>query len=313
MRRRQLGASSLNVSVIGLGCAQMARFDEDEATRMVHRALDLGVNHFDTAEIYGEGRSEELLGKALKGRREHAYICTKANPAHLGRESLPRALEASLRRLGTDYVDLYYAHWVSREIPFEETMEAFARLKQEGKVRAIGVSNFGPRDLTAVLQCDRPAANQLPYNLLWRAVEHEIASICEREPIGIVCYNPQAKGLLTGKYRRVEDISEDLRTLTCLFEEDMLRLIFAALDKLRALSAELGATPGQIAMAWLLAQPAVACAIPGARTLQQLEENAAAGDLVLSVDHLRRLDDLSRPLRDTVGSDPDVIRAGRYR
>lgn len=320
MELRQLGRSGLKFSTIGYGCwsfandKQWGNLDESEAIRAVHRALDLGVNHFDTAEGYGRGHSEELLGKALKGRRSEALICTKAGGSYHQADTMPDGLNASLKRLSTDYVDLYYLHWPNRNTPFAETMGALERLKEQGKIRAIGVSNFGPLDLADMLQHGTPAANQLPYNLFWRTIEFEIVPKCVEADIGIVCYSPLAQGLLTGRYRSKADIpSGTNRARTRLYQDEVLDVAFPALEELRKISDELGATPAQVSLAWLISKPGVTCVIPGARDRKQLENNVGAGELKLDQDMIKRLDELSQPLKDHFGPNPDMWSGTRYR
>ena len=319
MEYRILGKSDLEASAIGLGCwafandEQWGAIDEQEAIRTVHLALDLGVNFFDTAEGYGAGHSEGVLGRALSRRRSRALIATKVSGRHLSAERLPLALEASLRRLGTDYLDLYQIHWPSRQIPFEETMGALMRLKDQGKIRSIGVSNFGVKDLTQIVRPGSVDTNQLPYNLFWRAIEAAIVPKCLDERIGIVCYSPLAQGLLTGKFHQRADIPESNRTSTRLYTDEALAVAFPALERLRSVSQQLGATPAQVSLAWLVAQPGVATVIPGAKNRSQLSDNVAASNVQLEGPDLDALQSLSQPLYDLVGDDPDMWDGRRYR
>lgn len=319
MECRRLGDSDLEVSVVGLGCwsfandAQWGPVDEAEAVRTVHAALDGGVTLLDTAEGYGAGHSEAVLGRALKGRRGRAVVATKASGSHLSAKELPRALEASLRRLGTQYVDLYQVHWPSRGIPFEETMAQMNRLKEVGKIRSIGVSNFGVGDLREILRYGRVDCDQLPYNLFWRAIEACIVAACMDANVSIMCYSPLAQGLLTGKFERRADIPESNRTGTRLYAEDALALAFVALGDVRGIARRLGITVGQLSLAWAMAQPGVAAVIPGAKTRRQLEENAGAADVVLEKSDLDALGALSRPLLNHLGDDPDLWDGHRYR
>ena len=319
MECRRLGDSDLEVSVVGLGCwsfandAQWGPIDEGEALRTVHAALDGGVTLFDTAEGYGAGHSEAVLGRALKGRRDKAVVATKASGGHLSAEELPRALEASLRRLGTQYVDLYQIHWPSRRVPFEETMAQMNRLKEAGKIRSIGVSNFAVGDLREILRCGRVDCNQLPYNLFWRAIEASIVAACMNGNVSIMCYSPLAQGLLTGKFERRADIPQSNRTGTRLYADDALALAFAALRDVGEIARRLRVTVGQLSLAWAIAQPGVAAVIPGAKTQRQLEENAGAANVVLEESDLDALRVLSQPLLDHLGDDPDLWGGHRFR
>jgi aryl-alcohol dehydrogenase-like predicted oxidoreductase len=316
---RELGKSGVRVSVIGMGCWVIAdekswgHVEEDEAVATVREALDLGVNFFDTAEAYGWGRSEELLGRALAGRRAEAVIATKAVPDHLSAKELPRALEGSLKRLGTDYIDLYYAHWPSRSIPFDETMRAMERLREQGKVRAIGVSNFGAGDLEELVKPGVPDANQLPYGLFWRAIEPEILPKCAEQGISVVAYGPLAMGLLTGKFKSLGEVPESNRRQTRLFKPDSFRIALEAVERLRPLAEEVGTTLAGLALAWAAAQPGVASVIPGAKNRKQLRENAKAADVRPSEGLLRRTTEVSEPLFRHLGTDPDMWDMGRFR
>ena len=319
MEYRKLRKSDLEVSVVGFGGwafannASWGAIDEEEAIRAVHLAIDEGVNLFDTAEGYGGGHSEEVLGRALKGKRDGVIVATKVGGGHLSSDQLPQALEASLQRLGTDYVDLYQIHWPSRNIPLEETMEGLSRLKEQGKIRSIGVSNFGVGDLTEIVQYGIVDCNQLPYNLFWRAIEATILDKCLSKGISIMCYSPLGQGLLTGKFRQRSDIPESNRTHTRLYADEALALAFPALEQLKAISDRLGATMGQVSLAWLLAQPGVATVIPGAKTRKQFSDNVGAVRVQLEQTDLDALWDLSQPLYDFLGDDPDMWDGRRYR
>jgi aryl-alcohol dehydrogenase-like predicted oxidoreductase len=279
----------------------------------VHEAVDLGANFFDTAEGYGGGASERLLGRALEGRRDRAIIATKVSGRNHTPENMPKALEASLERLRTDYVDVYYLHWPNRRVPFDETMTALLKLKEQGKIRAACVSNFGLEDMTELVKTGIPDANQLPYSLFWRQIEAGIMPACREHGTGVVAYSPIAMGLLTGKFKTLSDVPDSNRKTTRLFRADSLEIAFDILGELRAIASDLGCTMGQLAIAWLIAQPGVACAIPGAKTRDQLRDNAAAADVKLAEDVLGRMRELSRPLLEHLGPDPDMWDMGRYR
>ncbi|MCK5327208.1 MAG: aldo/keto reductase [Candidatus Latescibacteria bacterium] len=319
MDYRKLGKSDLEVSRIGFGCwamandAQWGPIDEEEAIRAVHMAIAEGVNFFDTAEAYGNGHSEEVLGRALGGRRDQVLVATKVIGKHLGRDQVPKALEASLRRLGTDYVDLYQIHWPDRSVPFEETMEALSRLKAQGKIRTIGVSNFGVEDVATIAQYGAVDSNQVPYSLFWRAIEASIVDGCMKEDIGIICYSPLGQGLLTGKFKKRGDIPEGNRTRTRLYADEALALAFPALEQLRALSKRLHATMAQVSLAWLLTRPGVTTVIAGAKNRSQFADNVGAARVHLEEDDLNALRALSQPLCDFLGDNPDMWGGSRYR
>ncbi len=321
MRYRRLGRSDLKVSAVSMGCWAIAGGstwgpqDESEALGAIQGALDAGINFFDTAEGYGSGYSEELLGRALAGRRDEGVIATKVSRAHLEPETVKESCEASLRRLKTDVIDLYIVHWPSREVPMEETWRTMEDLQKEGKVRVLGVSNFARGDLTELLEVGRPEANQLPYSLLWRAIEHEVVPVCVANDISITCYSPLAQGLLTGKFKTPDDVPVG-RARTRLFSSDRPEArhgesgaeaeTFAAIDRIRAVAGELGEPMGRVALAWLLAQPGVGSVIAGARSAAQARENAAAGDLTLSADVVKELSQATETLKEHFGTNPDM-------
>lgn len=289
--------------------------DEGEALAAIHASLEAGVNFFDTAEGYGDGYSEELLGRALAGRRDEVIIATKVSRAHLAPEDLKRACEGSLRRLRTDHIDLYIVHWPSREVPIEETWRAMEDLQREGKVRVLGVSNFARADLTELLQVGRPEADQLPYSLLWRAIEYEVVPVCLEHEISITCYSPLAQGLLTGKFRSPDEVPPGrarTRHFSCRrpqarhSEPGAEAETFSAIDRIRAVAQEVGQPMNRVALAWVLAQPGVASVIAGARNPTQARENAAAGDLTLAEDVLARLAEATEELKRHFGTNPDM-------
>lgn len=329
MRTCTLGKSGLSVSVIAMGCWALAGDatwgpqQEAESITTVHAALDAGVNLFDTAEGYGGGDSESVLGRALVGRRDQAVIASKVSRAHLSAQEVQQACEDSLRRLQTDYIDLYQVHWPSRSVPLAETMEALDRLRQQGKVRAFGVCNFGMQDLADLLKISRVETNQLPYSLLWRAIEYDIQQACMDAGIGILCYSTLAQGLLTGKFDSADDVPEG-RARTRLFsserpearhgesgcEEDL----FAALDRIRSICNEIGQPMANVALAWLLEQPGVTSVIAGARRPDQIRETAQAVDLALSPDVVERLARATETVKRAVGPNPDMWQAvSRFR
>ena len=331
MELRQLGKSSLMVSPIGVGFWGIVggdywgAQDESDTINTVHAALDAGINFFDSAEGYGDGYSEQMLGRALKGRRSEAIIATKVSRNNLAPDDIRAACERSLKRLDSDTIDLYQVHWPSRDIPFEDSMSTLLDLQAAGKIRVIGVSNFGKLDTTDMLQIGRYEANQLPYSLLWRALEYEIQPQCVEHDIGILPYSPLNQALLTGRYRNADEMPyqrtrtrhyrgdrRDSRHGTPGFEVET----FAAVDAIREICADVNQQMVHVALAWLLHKPAVTSVLAGARNPQQIESNLIAGSLSLSDDTMRRLDAATDDLKRKLGPDPDMWGIGdrsRYR
>ena len=331
MQMRQLGKTDLMVSAIGVGFWGIVggdywgEQDERDTIDAAQRALDSGINFFDTAEGYGDGYSEIMLGKALGKRRGEAVIASKVGQSNLAPADLRSACERSLQRLGTDYIDLYQVHWPRRDLPFADTMTTLQDLQREGKIRVIGVSNFGKLDMPDMLACGRYEANQLPYSLLWRAIEFDIQPICEAEQISILPYSPLNQALLTGRYSSADEMPyhrtrtrhfrgdrQDSRHGTPGFEAET----FAAVEAIRGICDDIGEAMVHVALAWLLHQPAVTSVLAGARNRAQVESNCAAGALSLSAETLARLDEATADLKAKLGPDPDMWGTGadsRYR
>ncbi|MBN1135928.1 MAG: aldo/keto reductase [Anaerolineae bacterium] len=328
MQYRKLGETDISISAIAMGCWALAGDatwgpqDMAESVATVHAALDAGVNLFDTAEGYGGGDSESALGQALLGRRHEAVIATKVSRANLSRDEVRRACEKSLERLRTDYVDLYQIHWPSRTVPLSETMEALEQLREQGKVRAVGVCNFGLQDLSDLTEIPSRGlamswveTNQLPYSLLWRAVEFELRQRCVDEGIGILCYSALAQGLLTGKFLSAQDVP-DGRARTRLFSGERPEArhgqagceaeVFAAINQIRHICDEIHEPMANVALVWLLHQPGVTSAIAGARRPDQIRQTVQAADLVLAPDILTRLADATEEIKRIIGPNPDM-------
>ena len=321
MRYCRLDKTDLSVSVIAMGCWALAGDatwgpqEEAESIATVHAALDAGVNLFDTAEGYGGGDSESVLGRALIGRRHQAVIATKVSRANLSAQAVQQACEHSLRRLQTDYIDLYQIHWPSRSVPLWETLEALERLRQQGKVRAIGVCNFGLNDLSDLLGMGWVETNQLPYSLLWRAIEYGIQQKCEDEGLGILCYSTLAQGLLTGKFSSSGEVPEG-RARIRLFSTDRPQArhgepgcedeVFAAIEQIRAICEEIDQPMANVALAWLLHQPGVTSAIAGARRPDQIQETAQAVNLALSPEVVGQLAKATEEVKRAIGPNPDM-------
>ena len=331
MQLRQLGKSSLMVSPIGVGFWGIVggdywgAQDETDTIGAVQAALDSGINFFDTAEGYGDGYSEAMLGRALKGRRGEAVIATKVGQKNLAPADLREACERSLKRLRTDTIDLYQVHWPNRAVPFEDSMATLLELQSEGKIRVIGVSNFGVLDMPEMLQFGRYDANQLPYSLLWRAIEFDIQAGCVEENISILPYSPLNQALLTGRYRNADEMPYS-RTRTRHFRGDRRDSrhgtagaeaeTFAAVEAIRQICADIGQAMVHVALAWLLHKPAVASVLAGARNPAQIESNLIAGSLSLNDETMRRLDEATEALKVKLGADPDMWGTGadsRYR
>jgi aryl-alcohol dehydrogenase-like predicted oxidoreductase len=332
MERRRCGEADLELSVLGLGCWKFGggeywgEVPQDEADAAVRRALDLGVNYFDTAEAYNDGRSEESLGKALKGiSRDRVVVGTKISPSNAEPETLVRHCDASLKRLATDYIDVYMVHWpinppavahYASEKILPSATEAFAallRLQEQGKIRHIGVSNFGAETMEEAMSTGaRIAVNQLPYNLLSRAIEAEALPFCREHGIGVVAYFPLAQALLTGKYRNLDEIPP-MHARTRHFdsrrpgsqarhgEEGAEPEVEAALAALREISGETDVPMGDLALGWAAAREGITCVLAGSTNLRHLEDNAKALERPLSPDLLARLDSATQPLSEKLG------------
>ncbi|UPZ26510.1 aldo/keto reductase [Streptomyces sp. LRE541] len=300
---------SVEVSRIGLGAMGMSafytgagRFD-DESIRTIHRALDLGVTHIDTAEGYGPFINEELVGRAVRGRRDEVVLATKFGLiSHTGGaapDSTPAnirlAVEGSLKRLGTDYIDLYYQHRVDPGTPIEETVGALAELVAEGKIRHIGLSEAGPATIRRAHAVHPVSAVQSEYSLWTRDPEAGILPVLRELGIGFVPYSPLGRGFLTGNIRSLNDLdTDDWRRTNHRFADGNLELNLRIVDEVRAVAAEIDTTPAQVALAWLLAQGDDIAPIPGTKRVARLEENAAADRIELTAGHVARLNDLPR-------------------
>jgi aryl-alcohol dehydrogenase-like predicted oxidoreductase len=303
---RQLGSSGLRVSAIGLGCMGMSDFygprDQDEAIATLHRALDLGVSFLDTSDAYGPFTNEELVGRAISGRRHQVVVATKfgivrdpADPSARVIDGSPahaqRAVEGSLKRLGIDCIDLYYLHRVDAKVPIEETVGAMAALVRQGKVRHIGLSEASAQTLERACRVHPVAALQSEYSLWTRDPENGVLAACRRLGVGFVAYSPLGRGFLTGAITSPEALDPaDYRRQTPRFEAGNLARNLGLLQALKTLSVELGCKPAQVALAWVLAQGDDIVPIPGTKRRAYLEDNAAAVGLSLNAEHLARLD-----------------------
>jgi aryl-alcohol dehydrogenase-like predicted oxidoreductase len=307
---KHISIGGLDVSRIGLGAMSMSGYynigegSDDESIRAIHRALDLGVTHLDTAEIYGPFSNEELVGRAIKGRRDQVVLATKFGlVSHSGGgpgvfDSSPAniraAVEGSLKRLGTDHIDLYYQHRVDPKTPIEETVGALAKLVAEGKVRYIGLSEAGPATIRRAHAVCPIAALQTEYSLWSRDPEAKLLPLLRELGIGFVPYSPLGHGFLTGKIRSPQDLSDDdWRKTNPRFTGENFQRNLRIVDEVEAVAAEVGATSAQIALAWLLAQGNDIAPIPGTKRVTRVEENTAADRIELSAEQITRLNNLA--------------------
>lgn len=319
MKTRRLGAEGPTVSALGLGCMTMSSVygagDETEALATLERALEIGVNFWDTADVYGLGHNEELVGRALKGRRDAVFLATKfgivrneqerwstsidGSPAYVA-----RAADASLKRLHTDVIDLYYLHRVDPDTPIEETVGAMAALVKAGKVRHIGLSEVSPETLERACKVHQVTAVQSEYSLWTRDPENGVLAACDRLGVGFVPYSPLGRGFLTGQIKSVDDFdADDWRRTNPRFQGDNFNRNLELVDKVQAIAADKGISAAQLALAWAMAQGPHIVPIPGSKSRKHLEDNAGAAGVMLSADELAEID---------AAFPPDEVAGERY-
>lgn len=314
MELRQLGNSDVQISPILMGTWQAGKkmwvgVDDADTTKAIRAAVDAGITTIDTAEVYGEGHSEQIVAKALSDIREQVVYATKVFSNHLKSELVIEACDRSLKNLNTDYIDLYQIHWPSGSnksevVPIEETMGALNKLKEQGKIRAIGVSNFSRTQLEEAAQYGRIDSLQPPYSLFWRYVEKDATPYCVENNISILAYSSLAQGLLTGKFGKDHQFEKgDHRAANKLFKPENYQRVQEALEKLRPIAERNNCTLAQLALAWLIAQPQ-ANAIAGARNTEQAVANAKAGEVKLSSNDLAEIDKIGRHVTDPLDNNP---------
>ncbi len=314
MRKRKLGYSDLELTRVGLGTWALGGSgwqyawgpqDDEDSVRTIHRALDLGINWIDTAAVYGFGHSEEVIGRAVKGRRASVILATKCGrPWHAGNpipgnclkaDCIRAEIEGSLRRLGTDCIDLYQIHWPKPDPDIEEGWAEIARAAKEGKIRYAGLSNFTREQMERVRRIHPVASLQPPYSMLRRDVEKELLGYCAENGIGVVVYSPMQNGLLAGKFTRERIAAfppDDWRRGSPYFTEPALSPNLELVDKLKSLAGRSGRNPGELAVAWVLRRPEVTAAIVGSRRPEQVGETIGAADWDLSREEMAELEAL---------------------
>ncbi|MBL1175935.1 aldo/keto reductase [Pantanalinema sp. GBBB05] len=314
MQTRELGKSGIQITPIITGTWQAGKsmwvgIEDDKTVKAIRAAFDAGITTVDTAEVYGQGHSEQIVATALSDVRDRAIYLTKVFANHLRPDQVIAACEGSLKNLKTDYIDLYQIHWPAgsfnnERVPIAETMQALNDLKQQGKIRAIGVSNFSQTQLAEAMQYGRIDSLQPPYSLFWRYIEQDAMSYCVEQQISILAYSPLAQGLLTGKFKSGHQFDpNDNRAKNKLFQGENFVRAQQALDRLRPIADRYQVSLANLAIAWLIAQPQTN-AIVGARHADQAIENAHAATVALTPSDLAEIDAIGRMVTDHLDSNP---------
>ncbi|MBT3271955.1 MAG: aldo/keto reductase [Spirochaetales bacterium] len=322
MNYRTIPNTGIKVSTVALGCWQFAGGamwgdqEEKDNIQTAHAALDLGINLFDTAEGYGAGKSEEVLGKALKGKRENAVIATKSSGPTYSPDELIQACENSLKRLRTDYVDIYQLHWPRPDMADGDTIfEGVSKLIESGKILHFSVCNFGVEDMKKILLSGNICTNQLNYSLLWRGIEFDLVPKCTENEIGIFTYSSLVHGLLSGKYSSLEEFPKSrARSLHFSSDREEVRhnepgqeeLTAKVLSQIRSLCSEAGINMVDAAFGWVIHQPQITSVLAGAGKPEQVTQNAAIGDMVFPDGFLYSLSEATQPLKDAFGNQVDM-------
>ena len=321
MRYTRLGKTDLNISVLALGCWPFAGGsvwgpqNQEDAHATVQAALDAGINFFDTAYAYEAGASERVLGAALGCRRDEAIIATKLGGSQTRPDLIRGACRRSLDGLKIDSIDLYQIHWPSWSVPVNETVDALQELRNLGWIKYFSVCNYGEKDFTDISALAYVPSNQLPYSLMWRVIEQEILPLCLESQTGIICYSPLMQGILTGRYMSADDVPEGLAR-TRLFSTDRTQAVhgepgcetavFEALGEIGRIADRHLLHMAQLSLAWVLQQPGVASILIGARSPKELERNLPALDIALSTEVQQELKEVTGPILDHLGTNPDM-------
>jgi len=327
MQMRKLGKSNLTASSIGLGLMSMSgtygKSDDQESIGVIHRALDLGINHLDSSDMYGWGQGEELLGRAIKGKRDRVLVATKFGQVRSpdgkgnlvdGRPAyVAEACDASLKRLGVDVIDLYYQHRVDPKVPIEDTVGGMARLIERGKVRYLGLSEAAPETIRRAQAVHPISAVQSEYSLLYRQPAEDTIATCRELGISFIAYSPIGRGLLSARIKQAGDIPEDdRRRQHPRFQDQNLEHNLGLVRRIEEIAREKGATPSQLALAWLLAQGEDILPIPGTKRRSYLEENVEALSIRLSQDDLARINEAMPPGAAAGSRYPEAQMKGVY-
>ena len=314
MKTRSLGTTDIQITPILMGTWQAGKkmwagIDDEESIKAIQAAVEAGITTIDTAEVYGGGHSEQIVAQAVGKMRDRLVYASKVFANHLKYDEVIEACERSLTNLQTDYLDLYQIHWPSgsfgnEEVPIEETMQALNKLKEDGKIRAIGVSNFNRAQLEEASQHGRIDSLQPPYSLFWRKIERDAVPYCVEHNISVLAYSSMAQGLLTGKFKPGHKFAEeDHRSANVLFQGENFERAQNALEQLKPIAEKHNCTLAQLSLAWLIAQPQTN-AIAGARTAEQARDNAKAANVDLSSEELQEIDRISRQVTDRLDDNP---------